>query len=213
MATNYYTFTKRKLKTGPTLKTRNLTDFSIYHKDNEVLKHAVVPMLGVLLTKPQKGGRCIHEATDFELRCPKCKLSNYNKDGKIEGSDRQRYKCNHCHKTFSLSAKVVNIKNLFETLYDKQHEEQPYMLSSKYRKVLASKEDARYTKFFDGRLKELDFENRYKQTEKIEMAFKDTNLYMDKLEVSLLSKQKDTFFFFLNSSHVDTDDGDIYIYA
>ena len=91
------------------MKTKNTTDFSAYLKDNETINHPIVPTEELNKEKPQNQGRSIHTETDFPLECPKCNLSDYKKNGKIKGSNRQRYKCNNCSKGFSLSAKVVNI--------------------------------------------------------------------------------------------------------
>jgi len=183
--------------------TKNDTDFSQYLHETELSTSTIVPIQGLNQGKHQKVDDSIHTETHLILKCPQCDLSDYKKNGKIKGSNRQRYKCNHCSKSFSLSAEVVNIELLFQHVYDAQHAEQPYMLKTKYRKENTSKQDKKYMRFFNRRLQELEFENRHTYKETIELAFKETNLYFDKQEAELLSKQKDTFFFFLNYPQAD----------
>lgn len=185
------------------MTTKNTTDFSAFIEDTDTINHPLAPIQEANTKNPQKEARSIHTKKGSPEECPKCKGSDYHKNGKIKVSKRQRNRCNNCSTSFSLSANTVNTDRLFDAIYDEQHKDQPYMLNTKYRKVRASKIDKRYTRFFDGRLKEMDFENRYSREEIIEKAFNETNLYMDKLEVRLLSKQKDTFAFFLNYPQSD----------
>ena len=185
------------------MKTENRIKFTTLLEDIEVETYPLAPIVGTEEKKAQKQGGCIRTETKIQLFCPKCKSDKFRKSGTIKGSNRQRYRCKECDKSFSLSGKVVDVELLFELYYDEQHKDQKYMLNTRYRKERSSKTDSRYMTFFDGRLKELDLEGRHTLDEAIRKAFKDTNVYIDNLEQSLLSKQHDSFDFFLNYKHSD----------
>ncbi len=185
------------------MKTENRIKFTTLLQDIEVETHPLAPIVGIVEEKAQKQGKCIHTEDKIYFFCPKCKSDKFRKAGTIKGSNRQRYRCEKCDKSFSLSTKVIDVELLFELYYDEQHQDQEYMLSTRYRKERESKTDSRYKTFFDGRLKQLDFEGKHDVDELIKIAFRDTNVYMDNLEQRVLAGQQDSFSFFLNHEYSD----------
>ena len=158
------------------------------------------PTIGTLsndMCNAQKQEWCIHKEKVINIFCPSCKSKRFRTNGIIVGSKRKRYLCLACSKSFSLSSKCIEVKQLFEDNYDVLHKEETYMKNKK--QMLSTKyQETKYRNFFNGRLIQLDFENRQDRDVTIKQAFYDTNNYIIKEIEKMLKKQKDSFAFLLN---------------
>ncbi|MEA3228785.1 MAG: hypothetical protein U9P38_06920, partial [Campylobacterota bacterium] len=185
------------------LNTQNSIDLTDYLPDTEIVNTQLELYKGPDEEKVHNLRGSIH-TEPFALFCPQCKSSRFRKKGKVQGSKRQRYRCSECNRSFSASTDSLNtdllFASLFETTYAIEHKEQSHMLNTLDRKRHSQQNDPRYMKYFEGRFTELEIEDRAEKSlaDIIKTAFRDTNLYVDKLEQELLNKQHDSFTFFLN---------------